>query len=456
MVREKKTEKILMPEEKLTQALVPIEEQPYSVPENWCWTRIGNISKIVGGGTPSSSVKEYYEDGTIPWITPADLSGYNEIYISSGEKNITELGLKKSSAKMLPANTVCLSSRAPIGYVVIAKNELCTNQGFKSFLPSKCYTPKYLYWYLKGNKELLESYASGTTFLELSGSKAATVELPLAPLPEQWRIVNRIESLFAKLDEAKEKAQAVMNSFETCKAAILHKAFAGGLTKKWREKHNAEAKAWSCVPLEKAFTIRSGKTIPAENELGSGKIPYVKVADMNLPENQIQIITSSRFVDEYAESHAIPYGSTIFPKRGGAISTNKKRFVGVEIITADLNTMAIIPKKDMVLGWYGYYWMQSVDLRELNNGSNVPQINNKDMVRLELPIPDLREQAEIVRILDDFFAKAHQVKEISEVVMDQIDFMKKSILARAFRGELGTNDPAEESAVELLKDLTTK
>ena len=125
---------------------------------------------------------------------------------------------------------MCLSSRAPIGYVVIAENELCTNQGFKSFLPASCYIPKYLYWYLKGNKDLLESYASGTTFPELSGRKAALIEFPLAPLSEQYRIVARIESLFAKLDEAKEKAQAVVDGFELRKSSILYKAFTGELT----------------------------------------------------------------------------------------------------------------------------------------------------------------------------------------------------------------------------------
>lgn len=134
-------------EERLEAALVPEGEQPYEVPENWCWVRLGGITDIVGGGTPSSKVSEYYEGGTIPWISPADLSGYKDMYISHGAKNITELGLEKSSARLMPKNTVLLSSRAPIGYVAIAENDISTNQGFKSFLPSKAYIPHYLYWY---------------------------------------------------------------------------------------------------------------------------------------------------------------------------------------------------------------------------------------------------------------------------------------------------------------------
>ena len=231
-------------EERLEKALVPDWEQPYKVPSNWLWTRLGEVTEIIGGGTPASTVAEYYENGDIPWISPVDLSGYTEKYISCGKKNITELGLKKSSAKLMPKETVLLSSRAPIGYVAIANNELCTNQGFKSFLPSNAFISSFLYWYLKYSKELLESYASGTTFLELSGSKAGLVEFPLPPLAEQQRIVDRIESLFSKLYEAKEKAQTALDSFKNRKDAILHKAFTGELTKKWREENGVSIDGW--------------------------------------------------------------------------------------------------------------------------------------------------------------------------------------------------------------------
>ena len=123
----KRKKKELSLEEKLAQALVPPEQQPYPVPENWCWVILGGITDVIGGGTPSSKVSEYYENGDIPWISPADLSNYSDMYISNGAKNITALGLEKSSARLLPPNTVCLSSRAPIGYVVIAANLISTN-----------------------------------------------------------------------------------------------------------------------------------------------------------------------------------------------------------------------------------------------------------------------------------------------------------------------------------------
>ncbi|MBO6659571.1 MAG: restriction endonuclease subunit S [Roseivirga sp.] len=140
------------------------------IPEGWEVKSVGDLATVVGGGTPSTSVDEYYTDNGIAWLSPKDLSGYEWKYISKGAKDITELGLKKSSAKMMPSGTVVFSSRAPIGYVAIAENELCTNQGFKSLIPNKEVPSEYLYQFLKANVEQIESIASGSTFKEVSGS----------------------------------------------------------------------------------------------------------------------------------------------------------------------------------------------------------------------------------------------------------------------------------------------
>ena len=122
-------------------------------------------------------------------------------------------------------------------------------------------------------------------------------------------------------------------------------------------------------------------------------------------------------------------------------------------LISDLNTMAVIPIAGRMDGWYGYYWMQLVDLKQLNNGSNIPQINNKDMVKLFVPAPSIEEQKAVVTILDSIFTKEIEAKESAEQALAQIDTMKKAILARAFRGELGTNNPADESAEALLKSI---
>ena len=431
MARGKKKESALTPEEKLAQALVPEDEQPYKVPGNWCWTRTGSIAEVASGGTPSSSVAEYYEGGTIPWISPADLSGYNDIYISSGAKNITELGLEKSSARLLPADTVCLSSRAPIGYVAITQNPLCTNQGFKNFMPSMCYLPKYLYWYLKGNKELLESYASGTTFLELSGSKAAVVEIPLAPLAEQQRIVDRIESLFAKLDEAKEKAQSVLDSFETRKAAILHKAYTGELTAKWRVEHGVKLGSWQRTKFRDFCLLKRGFDLPASQRV-KGDYP---------------LVSSSGVIDCHNTAQV----------KGPGVVTGRSGTIGkVFYIKEDywpLNTTLYSEKLFGNDARYVCYYLHTFDFKSFSSSTAVPTLNRNLFLDEMVLVPPVNEQKEIVCILDGLLAKEQQAKDAAEAGLEKIVLLKKSILARAFRGELGTNDPTEESALELLKKV---
>ena len=431
MARGKKKE-TLTPEERLQAALVPESEQPYPVPGNWCWIHLLDSFYNYTDSKKKIPQKEYIKDGDIAVVDQGqDLVG--------GYTNDRELAF---------------SGNLPV--VIFGDHTRCIKyidfpfaqgaDGVKVLKPKPFFDAKAFYYAFQNVNIPNMGYRRHFPLFD-------QYTIPLPPLAEQQRIVDRIESLFVKLDEARQKAQDALDSFETRKAAILHKAFNGELTAQWRKEHGVGMESWEKVSLVDVCILRSGTTIPVEHELSKGIIPYVKVADMNLPENYLTITTSSRFVNSCVDSHIIPYGSTIFPKRGGAILTNKKRFIAVPGIIADLNIMAIIPNIELINNWYCYYWMLSIDLRELNNGSNVPQINNKDMVKLNIPKPSLLEQSEIVRILEALLSKEQQAKEATEGVVEQIDLIKKAILARAFRGELGTNDPSEENAVELLKQV---
>jgi type I restriction enzyme S subunit len=444
----------LTAEERLEQALVPESEQPYEVPGNWVWTMLGTLTIVIGGGTPSSNVDEYYVNGSIPWISPVDLSGYIDIYISHGKKFITELGLKKSSAKLIPQNSVLLSSRAPIGYIAIAENELCTNQGFKSFLPSPSYLPKYLYFYLKYSKELLESYASGTTFLELSGSKAAQIEFPLPPLAEQQRIVDRIESLFAKLDQAKGLIQEALDSFENRKAAILHQAFSGELTKKWREENGVGMESWEEKPLSKLCSkITDGEHFrPPVVDWG---IPFLSAKDIRDDcvsfENVLYI---SKETAEKALMRCSPEkGDVLIVSRGATVG--RMCVVETDDVFCLLGSVILLKVQNMQSKLVCYFMKSpkiNQQLKESSGATAQQAIYLRDIKEIMLPVPSDQEQQEIVRILDEVFAREQQAQELYDSI-ESINLMKKAILARAFRGELGTNDPQEESALELLKDV---
>lgn len=425
------------------EALVPVEEQSYPVPENWRWVRLGGITEVVGGGTPSSGNKEYYENGDIPWISPADLSGCNDVYISCGAKNITILGLQNSSARLMPKDTVCLSTRAPIGYVAIAQNELATNQGFKSFLPAPCYLPHYLFWFLKGNKYMLESMASGTTFLELSGSKAATIKIPLAPLPEQQRIVDRIESLFAKLDEAKEKAQAVVDGYEDRKAAILHKAFTGELTAEWRKKKGYSFDDWKVKPIGEIGEVITGSTPDTKHKEYYGNyILFVKPHDLNQG-RYVLFSETGLSEDGLSVSRPVRKGSTCICCIGATIS--KCGYLEADAVTnQQINTIMPYSFMDDL---YVYYYCCSKSFREslISNSSSttLPIINKSRMSALSINVPSKEEQAEISLRIDSILCSEEKTVLSAKNTIEKINSMKKSILAKAFRGELGTNDPTE-------------
>ncbi|TFV04801.1 restriction endonuclease subunit S, partial [Bacillus stratosphericus] len=165
----------------------------------WREYKISDIADVIGGGTPKTEVQEYW-NGNIPWITPKDLTNYKKVTISFGARNITSEGLKSSSARLLPKGSVLITSRAPIGYVAIAENEISTNQGFKSRALKEIANNYFIYYWVKCNNEYLQSIGTGTTFLEISGNTLKNISILLPPLPEQKAIADVLSALDDKID----------------------------------------------------------------------------------------------------------------------------------------------------------------------------------------------------------------------------------------------------------------
>lgn len=175
----------------------------------WIDCKIADLGTVIGGATPSTKRLEYYENGSIAWITPKDLSTFRGRYIRRGERNITEIGLKSCSTQLLPKNTVLFSSRAPIGYIAIAENELCTNQGFKSVIPNENIDPLFLYYLLKYNKNKIESMGSGTTFKEVSGN---TMKNIVVSVPKDMGTQKQIAAVFGSIDNKIELNNEINNN----------------------------------------------------------------------------------------------------------------------------------------------------------------------------------------------------------------------------------------------------
>ena len=181
------------------------------IPVEWDVKMIQEIGEVVSGGTPKTKEDSYW-DGNISWITPKDLSSFTERYIEVGERSITKLGLKNSSAKLLPKGTVLFSSRAPIGYLAIARKELCTNQGFKNIVCDKKYSSnEFLFYVLKAKKNEIESIAGGSTFKEVSGKVVKEFKIPIPPLNEQKAIAHILSTLDDKIEVNKQINKTLEN-----------------------------------------------------------------------------------------------------------------------------------------------------------------------------------------------------------------------------------------------------
>ena len=203
----------------LTENILDREER---IMAEWVEKKISDIGTVVGGATPSTKKPENYEDGKIAWITPKDLSTFSSRYIERGERNITEIGLKSCSTQLLPPNSVLFSSRAPIGYVAIAANEVCTNQGFKSVIPNENTDPLFLFYLLKYNKGKIEGMGSGTTFKEVSGN---TMKNILVNVPTDKKVQEKIAAILGSLDDKIELNNEINNNLEQQAQAIFKSWF---------------------------------------------------------------------------------------------------------------------------------------------------------------------------------------------------------------------------------------
>lgn len=330
------------------------------------------------------------------------------------------------------------------------------NQHIFKVIPKKDISKKYLYYYLLHVVDQLyaKAHGSGMVHITIKPFKATTIPLP--PLPEQRRIVDRIESLFAKLDEANQKVQDALDSFETRKAAILHKAFTGELTAPWRKEHDVEMESWITVSVsEICHSLKYGTAKKSESE---GAVVVIRMG--NLQDGEIDWSDLAYSNDkEDIEKYKLMPGDVLFNR------TNSPALVGkTSIYRGEYPAIyaGYLIKLDYdhsrITGDYLNYSLNTISAKEYCNsvktdGVNQSNINAKKIGAYKFAMPNIEEQTEIVRILHDLLAKEQQAKEATEAVLEQIDLMKKSILARAFRGELGTNNLAEESAVELVRNI---
>ena len=448
-------------EELLKKALVPEDEQPYTVPSNWCWVRLGTICNFERGITfPASSKEETATHNNIACLRTAnvqeELDIEDLIYINKDY-------IRDRHAKLICKDDIVMSianSRELVGktsYIHDVPSIPMTFGAFLMVLRANIHIRKYIYYFLRlefilGNLAIKSSQT--VNIANISTSALNGYKTPFPPLPEQQRIVERIESLFSKLDAAKEKIQNALDGCELRKAAILKKAFNGELTEQWRKEQNEDKTAWRNYTLKESCEIGSGGTPSRKHpEYYIGNIPWVKTGEINW--NEI-VYTEEKINEEaIANSSAKIYepGAVLVAMYGMGMTRGRAAMLNIPAATNQA-VCALIPKSHLHNKYLYYYFMFNYwKFRNESKGGNQLNLSAKVIAQFQIQCPSVKEQKEIVRLLDGFFDKERTAKEASEQALEQIEYIKKSILAKAFRGELGTNDPQDESSLVLLKQI---
>ncbi len=470
------------------------------LPNGWVDIAIGEISDVIAGGTPKANdASNFALPGKgIAWLTPADLSGYKQKEISKGSRDLSQKGYDSCSAKLMPKGSLLFSSRAPIGYVALAANEISTNQGFKSFVFPAEVDPTYAFFFLKSIRELADSLGTGTTFKELSGTTAKTLPFRLAPTNEQIRIAKKLDELLAQVDTLKARIDTIPALLKRFRQSVLAAAVSGQLTEEWRasaitlgsahqlhqqlkESHEAEgghARGNASNPTEEAhdlspsdlpecWDIAEMRDICAPGrpitygilkpgpELEEG-VPYIRVADF--PGNKLNpanIKKTSPEIDLQFKRARLITGDLLLSIRGsvGRLIKIPEALEGANI-TQDTARLSISPLVSTTF----IYWVLLADstqrrMKNATRGVAVRGINIGDVRAIQIPLPTLEEQTEVVRRVEQLFAFADQVEAKVASAKTRIDHLTQSILAKAFRGELVPQDPNDEPASVLLERI---
>lgn len=438
--------------ELLEQALVPEAEQPYKVPQNWIFVRLGSIITLISGRDVATDQCNDMQVG-IPYILGASNLDNEMFKIERWIENPVVVS---------NAGDILLSVKGTIGKIYLqTEDEINISRQIMALRALENVQKGYLKCFLVAIAELLKESGNGL-IPGISRRLIQNQTFPLPPLAEQQRIVDRIESLFAKLDQAKKLVQNALDSFANRKAAILHKAFSGELTANWREEHGIGIDSWKEKKLGKLIgngpqnglykprsAYGSGCLIVRIDNFYDGHIhPWRTLKKLNIEEAEINLYSLKNNDILINRVNSINYLGK------SALVRNIE-----EPAVFESNVMRITLNNDVNAEYIIKYLNSNMGLAELRKNAkhavNQASINQTDVKNTLIQIPSPDEQKEIVRILDCILGNEEKAKGMINV-LGKINLIKKSILARAFRGELGTNDPSEENTRALLKKVLQK
>ena len=391
--------------------------------------KISDIGEVVGGGTPSTANSDFW-GGDIPWISPKDLTGYKSVYISHGENFLTKTGLK-SGTKLLPKGTVLFSSRAPIGYVAIASNPICTNQGFKSIICNKeIINPLFLYYYIKGNLDYIKLFGTGATFPEISGAAMRKIKVQIPSIPTQQKIAS-ILSAYDRLIE------------NNTRRIRLLEQMAENLYKEWFvrfrfPKHenvemiNGLPKGWKRTKLIKNIKTSSGGT-PSRNKgeyYKNGTIPWIKTGELQ----DCILINTEECITEDAVNNSsaklFPKGTLLMAMYG--VNVGK---LGISEIEATCNqACCVFTPKHIDYKYYLFHYLKSIReyLLSISFGAAQQNLSQELIKSIRVLFPNEETNISFVKKVQPLFKEISIIQQQNQLLTRQRDLL----LPRLMSGKL--------------------
>ena len=382
-----------------------------NIPEGWAETSIGKVTVVESGGTPSTKNSSYWGD-EIPWITPRDLSSFKGVFIEKGERSISIEGLDNSSAKLLPKNTILFSSRAPIGYVVIAKNETATNQGFKNLICDEVNSHfKYFYYLMKHKADLIERLSSGSTFSEASGSLIKSIEINLPPLPEQ----KAIAKVLTAFDDKIELLQAQNKTLETMAQTIF---------KEWFGKYQIGdelPEGWREYELGDVCNLSAGGDKPKNSTSKSEGENIIPIYSNGIKNEGLYGFTNNASI--FDESVTVSARGTI-----GYVCLRPIPYVPI------VRLVSVIPDKNYLSAKFLFYFLKNNQI--LGTGTTQQQLTIPDFKFTRIIIPNSKLMDDFTKLINTFYIKIYSCK-------NQIQSLTKTrdtLLTKLMSGQVRVNN----------------
>lgn len=407
----------------------------------WQLTKLSDVAKLTSGGTPLATKKEYYENGTIPWLVIGDLT---DSFVECSEKYITEIALKESNAKLLPIGTLLIAMYGSIGKLGITKIECATNQAIASIIELYGIDKFFLFYLFLYKRPFLMQLGKGGTQKNISLAVLNSLEIPLPPLAEQERIVAKIEELFAGIDAGVENLKSVKNQIALYRQSVLKSAFDGTLYK---------TTEWNIDVLKNLCSVISDGDHQPPPKAKNG-IPFIMISNIN--KNLINFedtnFVSENYYTSLSEKRKPKWGDVLYSVVGSygipVLIDFQKEFCFQRHIAL------LRPNTNKIFSKFLFYMLRSRNVynqaTDCSTGTAQKTVPLSGLREIHIPVPTLAEQERIVAEIESRFERADALETAVDRALNDAEKLKQAVLKKAFSGELVPQNLDDEPASVLL------